>query len=589
MEPVVAGKPKRLAITIAGAVSLGSYEAGVMWEILDAISQHNAKATNREDKIFVDVVTGASAGGMTAVILANKLLYAGTTFEGPYDNPLYNTWVKKINLKDLQRPDANENPLHSLLSSNLIDKISHQVLTDWYQVGVTRPLDLHGAVQLPTDQTTGLMKVGVALTNLDGVDYGVPVYGAPTGGHPGDQFVYREYADQRTRTVLRTSDTLDFWEPLRQVAVACGAFPIAFRAQDVKRSAIHEMPDYPPEHLVRWNEDPRTFTYSDGGILQNQPIGIAKNLVDEFDNHEDQDSRFYLFVSPHAKDAGVEDPFHEADANYFGLLRQLVKVVIGQAQFRDWITAEGVNQRVRLMDQRAAGLAKGIVSGVVQVVPLQATANSVLDLMYPPEGLVAPGAKKPELRQQALSRIQRQYATEVTQLSGIAGAVPAFCASMAAFEAAAGLGARDMMRIYGITAKDSELAGAAISSFLGFFDQQFRDHDYDVGRVHAREFLLKRAAFVGTPGVSPLGPINFDPTRFPLPDPGRPPIPNPNLDGLTFTRLKADYANDYQGFRSALKSRVDQMVDKLPPIWRIVGCPLKKIANFIVDRLLGLL
>ena len=31
--------PKRLAITIAGAVSLGSYEAGVLYEVLDAIHQ----------------------------------------------------------------------------------------------------------------------------------------------------------------------------------------------------------------------------------------------------------------------------------------------------------------------------------------------------------------------------------------------------------------------------------------------------------------------------------------------------------------------------------------------------------------------
>ncbi|MGA2335718.1 MAG: hypothetical protein ABSG08_10115 [Terriglobales bacterium] len=32
----------RLAITVAVTVSLGSYEAGVLYEILDAIAQHNA-------------------------------------------------------------------------------------------------------------------------------------------------------------------------------------------------------------------------------------------------------------------------------------------------------------------------------------------------------------------------------------------------------------------------------------------------------------------------------------------------------------------------------------------------------------------
>jgi hypothetical protein len=35
---------KRLAITIAGAVSLGSYEAGVLYELLRAIRTYNEAA-----------------------------------------------------------------------------------------------------------------------------------------------------------------------------------------------------------------------------------------------------------------------------------------------------------------------------------------------------------------------------------------------------------------------------------------------------------------------------------------------------------------------------------------------------------------
>jgi predicted acylesterase/phospholipase RssA len=69
--------PKRLAITIAGAVSLGSYEAGVLYEVLDAIHQHNCvPGTPDEDRIEIDVLTGASAGAMTAAIVAQKMLYA---------------------------------------------------------------------------------------------------------------------------------------------------------------------------------------------------------------------------------------------------------------------------------------------------------------------------------------------------------------------------------------------------------------------------------------------------------------------------------------------------------------------------------
>src|ERR1700728_4644205 len=91
--------PKKLAITIAGAVSLGSYEAGVMYEVLNALSQHNtwAAANNLPDaRIEIDVLTGASAGGMTAAMTALSLLFDGAAFAQPYDNPLYNAWVKEI-------------------------------------------------------------------------------------------------------------------------------------------------------------------------------------------------------------------------------------------------------------------------------------------------------------------------------------------------------------------------------------------------------------------------------------------------------------------------------------------------------------
>jgi hypothetical protein len=80
--------PKRLAITMAGAVSLGSYEAGVLYEVLAAIQQHNSNpATKDNEKIVIDVITGASAGGKTAVILAQKLMYCGGEFKDPVCQP----------------------------------------------------------------------------------------------------------------------------------------------------------------------------------------------------------------------------------------------------------------------------------------------------------------------------------------------------------------------------------------------------------------------------------------------------------------------------------------------------------------------
>ncbi len=42
---------KKLAVVISGAVSLGSYEAGVMYEILEAIARHNRHQTRSTCRI----------------------------------------------------------------------------------------------------------------------------------------------------------------------------------------------------------------------------------------------------------------------------------------------------------------------------------------------------------------------------------------------------------------------------------------------------------------------------------------------------------------------------------------------------------
>ncbi len=281
-----------------------------------------------------------------------------------------------------------------------------------------------------------------------------------------------------TREVVGSScDNGDFWEPLRQAAVACGAFPLAFRTQDIQRSAKAEPDDYAGENLERWDRDPATFTYSDGGILQNQPLGMAKNLVDMIDLHLQQEKRFYLFVSPHAKDPQVNDSFHAANADYLHLSQRLLDVVMGRSGFEDWITAKGVNQRVELLDSRAAGLRDAILHGAIDVACLATTAESLLKLFFLNGEHWPPGATKPETLTQAQARIADQYKEDISALTAVSAQPDAFRDAVLAFETAAGLGARDLMTIYGVIATESELAGAGLQAFLGFFDQRFRDHD----------------------------------------------------------------------------------------------------------------
>ena len=555
--------PKRLAITIAGAVSLGSYEAGVLYEVLDAIHHHNNDPTTTDkDRILIDVMTGASAGGMTAIILAQKLLYSAGEFHSPYDNPLYNTWVKRITLEGLQNTSPDEPALHSLFSSNLIESISKEVLLQRYG---TTPLPLkvrHAAVG---DE----IRVGLALTNLNGVSYGYDVT-------PGGKFLYIDYGDQLSRHVTDAgSDAAEFWEPLRQAAVACGAFPIAFRARDVQRSAEKEPADYPVANREPWERDPQSYTYSDGGILQNQPLGLAKNLVDLIDCHRDQDSRFYLFVSPHAKDPNTNDTFHADNADYFHLVLRLISVAVGQSGFQDWITARDVNTQLATLDDRAHGLKDAINHGKIKVQSLADVSASVLALFFPTGDHLAPGAKTSETLDQAKSRIASQYSQWIQELSGIPGASDAYRDAVLAFETSAGLGARDYMTIYGITAKDSQLAGAGLQAFLGFFDQTFRDHDYDVGRDHAR-MILKDPALDKD---GQLGPIRYEGSEIR-------PIDS-RLDGLKMSQVPED---DLRAFKNGIRKRLNEMLKELwGPIRSLPAIPgsdiiLESVLNRLISK-----
>lgn len=482
---------KRLAITIAGAVSLGSYEAGVLYELLEAVRSHNQQEIiAEEDKIYVDVITGASAGGMTAAMVAQRLLYNGKALEGEFSNDLYQAWVQNISLVQLVKLGWKEKKSHSLLSSNLVEKIGQKMLIQSMDGILSGP---HPAVE----QINGVpqaIRLGLALTNLNGIDYMIPILGNPDGG-----FNYTTSVDQMTFELTgHTNEDAAHWETMCRAAVASGAFPAAFRPQAIERS-VDEFGDQLPypvsprdqgKTFVDWKgESPAKFAYSDGGVLQNQPLGIAKNLVDgtvadRVARHDpsafrDGRDRLYVFVAPHAVKSTAEKL--EADKiNIWNEIRQLVHVYLRQAMFHDWIVAEGINQDVRSLDDRANDLAKAMAMGSIDPQALLRTSSQLNALLI----------KDPNERKDRLDRLQQQYGEEYDSLKDPQAAT-AFVSALATLEAAAHLESRDKMKIVAVIADPKDLAGSGLSSFVGFFRLPYRKHDYWMGRVKTRTYLMR--------------------------------------------------------------------------------------------------
>lgn len=514
--------PKRLAITIAGAVSLGSFEAGVLYEVLAAIKQHNENpATTADQRIEIDVLTGASAGGMTATIAAQKLLFEAAALDGPYQNSLYRPWVVEVDLDGLLALQPGEDPSHSILSSNFVESISQKYLTQRYQSHISPTITTHAAA-------ARTIHLGLALSNLNGVNYSKSTY-------PSGSFNYTRYQDQILHKIEPRAeyDDEDLWEALRNAAVSCGAFPFAFRVKELFR---HKS-EYPEADPKTFGSEVETFTYTDGGVFQNEPLGMAKNFVDDIDQHLNVDSRYYLFVSPGIRSATADPAFNQLSANYKGTGVELAKSVFQQARFQDWITAETVNAQVVLFNQRSRGLMKAIQDNKVSVDSLKTVSDQLLPLFFDPND-----AKAQQTQRDAQTRLKQQFAPEYSALGANADT---WIKSILVFETAADLGERDEMYICAITADDSELASSGVDAFLGFFDQTYRDHDYDVGRTKAQEFLKT------PPGT--LGPINWQPDE-PIRD------INHELDGLQLQDVDEDKRRQ---FKSRLQNRAHAVLEEL--------------------------
>jgi predicted acylesterase/phospholipase RssA len=498
--------PKRVAITIAGAVSLGSYEAGVLYEVLNAIRVSNEEAGNDEGrKIYIDVITGASAGAMTAAMVAQALMYDGLSLDGEFTNPLYQAWVEQISLMGLVKMKLTEKSSHSLFSSDLIAHIGRKMLIDSMKDAPNTP---HSAIELiGKDKIPDVLRLGMAITNLNGIDYMIPIVGIKEGG-----FNYTSSMDDKRfelaatgiKEIVGLTQVPATWKEMCETAIASGAFPVAFRPAEVDH-AVEEYGNRLPNPVtpqdegktfVDWDKKwktPRSFAHSDGGVLQNQPLGIAKDLVNQAVHarairniegshpHRDSEDRLYVFVAPHA----VKSTAAELTASRISIweeVKTLFRVYTRQAMFHDWITAEGVNQRIRVLDERAIQLADEIIAGNVTVATLQSAAQQLNMLLM--------GSN----RDASLKRLTDQYRdkyADIVQKCGV-DAAKAFIEGIATLESAAQLGDSDKMKIIAVIADaKTELMGGGLSSFVGFFNKKFREHDYWMGRVKARKYLQR--------------------------------------------------------------------------------------------------
>jgi hypothetical protein len=139
------------------------------------------------------------------------------------------------------------------------------------------------------------------------------------------------------------------WAILRMMSFSSGAFPFAFRARRIVRTGGSLA------SLMRSRDSSRKATagdqlyggnylYTDGGVFENEPVGMAASLSRDIDEKDGHSPRSYLFVAPGKRTIDA-DPFFNRDDDLLAMAIGLASAVFGQSRFQQWVT-EGLEGKL---------------------------------------------------------------------------------------------------------------------------------------------------------------------------------------------------------------------------------------------------
>lgn len=508
--------PQKLAIAISGAVSLGSYQAGVLYEVIEAIAQHNALVSNEEQKIKIDVITGASAGAMTACILAQKLLFDADTLRDPYKNVLYQAWVEKVDIQNLLNLLENDNPNHSIFSSSFIAKIGKELLLDRFNSQKSNhpnpsispssfssllgeDLSFNQSQENPSPNVNqhpaaaDSIRIGIAMSNLNGFDFELEVTDYKQLSKPNtNSFVFTRHQDQFITELTIHHNQYHLWEEIEKIGRSSGAFPFAFQVLGMKRNPNDEVYRDAVKSSILGE-----FAYTDGGVFENEPLGLAKHLVNQITtNRREHENRFYLYIAPGPKKSSSNKDLTAENANLVNTALALGKSVFTQARFREWIETNQINSKIRQFEAQAMGLKTVLMESPSLSQSFDEVATELLKKLYQENQDVlvhddSISSRRGQDQQADFYRLQQDFHTEYedicNQHNKELGDI--WIKTVQVLEKSANLGKFDVMKIYAITSEDKDLIGEGLSAFLGFMKKEFRQFDYNVGRINAIKSL----------------------------------------------------------------------------------------------------
>jgi len=314
--PPAARNTYELALVMGGTVSSGAYTAGAMDFLIEALDCFQAAKTSSGSpyhNVVLKALSGTSGGGVIAAILARALAYkfppqffgAPAIPAGDPVNPLYDTWVNKLDLTSmLQTNDIVDNAVPSLLNADVIDQAAAAI-----ENYTGNPL------YVPRDWVGAPLTLFMTHTNLSGVPIEIDF-----GGGQYQRFIEHAdyvrfavsypgqlpYANAKPYEFALTFPSVkpgqdEQWKNLGLFACASSAFPIGFPTRHLDRPLAHYyyrvlstainpitaddlwvvQADWTAMLNNNGSQTVGNVRYSavDGGVANNEPIELARTAL----------------------------------------------------------------------------------------------------------------------------------------------------------------------------------------------------------------------------------------------------------------------------------------------------------------------
>ncbi len=438
----------RLSLTLSGAVALGAYEGGALAALLYAV---RPLCGGRQPAVRIDVMSGASAGSITA-LLAARTLQQGHDPRAVMSG----AWVER-------------DSIGALLAHGDQAPLSIESL----RATARGLLDPDG--DTPSSERQALpISLSYTLACLRGLEYRLPRLGRePVQATTSvDYYDHELAADADTSVLVEPAGASPLDAVLASAANAMGFPPYLLDRSrqwaDYERHGVDNLPPDPD----------RSLWYTDGGTLDNEPLGRTLDLTNRADTDADAGcQRLHLLIHPHptaaVRDLEWADPaepptFVQTAVRALNLQRT-------QSLYADLKQVEKTNTHLRWV----SGLCDALGPALDRLP--DAEREPVVTALT--DAVAAMRKDQRDLRHQRGGRGRRRPASRpsgpASQLLGDALAL------------AAGVAGKHPARVDVLSPlllKDSAthsveqmLSGEVLFHFGGFLDENLRRNDFDLG------------------------------------------------------------------------------------------------------------